>query len=189
MIVTLKDGSGTTVRTLSLPPNHALLTGSHEEGRRCAAPDVDDAIRQAATGGNWTREVTNALTDVADMVGTVVAVNYDTCEILINLGEENGIRSKADGEGTEFAMYLLDEVDPKTGHFAGRMDDQCVIGPEFREWLEVQRVGRNWCVAQPKQRERLTGRTITSVGMIHRVFEPGSGLVRVRVTSKRGKKK
>lgn len=136
-------------------------------------------------GPSSTRRFANAMAEIADIVGTVVAVNYETGSILINLGTKNGIRAKSEEEGTEFAMYLLYDVDPTTGRHLGDIDDEAIVGKHFKEWLEVQRVGPDWCVAKPKVKGSLK-RTETAKEVISRLIDPGSGLVRVRVVAKRG---
>lgn len=187
---TLTDRATSGIERISLPASSSSDSGPHTEGQVCVRPSARSAIEGALSGKNtseksWQRSFVNAVARGVNTSGTVIAVNYKTGQMLINLGENNGIHEKGD-EGTEMWLFLLTDVDVKTGVPKGDLNDTKLIGGKGKSWLEVQKVGPTWCVVQPKTKDGM-GHTTTDWGVIPRIVDPGSGLVRVQVVPKRGR--
>ena len=146
--------------------------------------------------GFTNRALTQASTGATDMMGSVLAVNYDTGEMLISLGTGQGIRAKTESEGTELEALLLEDVDPATGAGTSRqtIEDERIVGRSldgkgFEEWIEVQRVlGPNLCIGIPKHKVKkfLNSSTETAWSAVARLAAPNSGLLRVKIAPKTG---
>lgn len=170
---------------------------NHQAGKRCDYPIGISLLREllrfkGKTAESLRRQITNACAEESGVTGAVVAINYETGQMLINLGRDHGIRKKTEQEGTEFNVYMLFEVDPETGASVNpNIDSQRLMGKSFDEWVEVEEVGDDWCVAVPKKKERSLGglSTRTAFGQIPRLIDPGSGLLRVQVKPKGTAKK
>jgi len=114
-------------------------------------------------------------------LGSVMGVNYEKGEFLVNLGSEINVHpSNGSEEGTILELYLLDSVDPKTGYHRGDLESLSMCGGgRGSEWLEVVSAGRGYCIAKP--RIKRIGGTSIAYGVLPRFASPESGLLRVRI--------
>ncbi len=164
-------------------------SGGHVKGERCD-PSGDALISglfASARGdgaASLLRQFSSACADASNIMGAVVAINYENGKLLVNLGRNQGIRSKSESEGTELDLFLLNDVDPKTGASSTALGAHQIMGRKgFVEWLEVQHVGADWCIAVAKRKGSF-GKTENAWGVIPRMVDPGNGLLRVRIAQK-----
>lgn len=172
--------------------------GPHKQGEHCRAdPDslLDSLLSAGRMQSQFLRPLNRIASSESNILGTVLAVNYDSGQILINLGSKQGIHDKstAGSEVTELSLLLADSVDLKTGEAVNLDKAKLLAGYDWRtgkrmvEWLEVQKVGEDWCVAKLKRKSQPFNNTVDAFGQIPRLLDAGSGLVRVRIAAKKGK--
>jgi len=182
------------------PANAVALTPIHIEHQRCVVNDLqltqllEASLLQrqssALIGRHpdlLSREIVDQCNELSDMAGTVIAINYHTGEMLVNLGTNQGVRLGQ--EVSEMDLYLLSEVNARTGAGtdATNIKRERLMGEGFKEWLEVEKAGPDWCVVVPTEQKHDGRGTGPAYGAMIRLVDPASGLLRVRLIAKRGK--
>lgn len=162
----------------------ATSQSSHSEHKVCRASEL--AAREDSLYGQEAklrRLVGDMCTRASDMTGAVLAVNYVSGEMLINLGAQQGVQGSGNSEVTEMDAFIVDEVNPNTGATMADLEPHRVVGKNFKEWIEVLQVGPNWCIAKPVKKDGI-GHTILSHAALIRLVDPASGLLRVKLSPK-----
>lgn len=192
-IVMFSDG---TNRSISWTVSKSE-TRNHVKGRKCKAIDHDVLLQSLFEDNEilYARLSDLFHDELSVIVGSVMAVNYRSGSVYLNVGKKHGVQVGKDSRGrnvnTHFAVYSLIEVDPRIGAQPEVMSQLVLLGRDpstgsLKQVLEVQEVGDDWCIAAPKTFVR-TGKAmdmhwqIDWMNGLSRIFDPSSGLLRAKI--------